>query len=176
MSPSSRTVPYLLLLFHSLHVEAEMFLTGSRPEHKGFVTIVGENKSCNTAVDAVLRREMTSDCLGMWFYKNGTELNCQTTICPPSPGAMNHVPGQSGLRAPSKKVTQRWQKHAFFHANVNTFSGLVPNRRWAIILTNESMFYWRIYASLGLNELTRSDDICKICTWSNDSVWNILKK
>ena len=32
-------------------------------------------------------------------------------------------------------------------------NGLVPNRRQAIIWTND-LIYWRIYASLSLNELT----------------------
>ena len=37
--------------------------------------------------------------------------------------------------------------------NIGSNNGLVPNRRQAIIWTNDSLFYWRIYASLGLNEL-----------------------
>ena len=33
-------------------------------------------------------------------------------------------------------------------------NGLAPNRRKAIIWTNNGLVYWRIYASLGLNEFT----------------------
>ena len=31
-------------------------------------------------------------------------------------------------------------------------NGLVPNRRQTIIWTNNVSFYWRIYASLGIDE------------------------
>ena len=30
---------------------------------------------------------------------------------------------------------------------------LMPNRQQTIILTNDGLFYWRLYASLSLNEL-----------------------
>ena len=33
-------------------------------------------------------------------------------------------------------------------------NGLAPNRRQAIIWTNDGLDYWCIYASLGLNELS----------------------
>ena len=33
-------------------------------------------------------------------------------------------------------------------------NGLAPNRRQAIIWINDDLVYWRIYASLGLNEFT----------------------
>ena len=36
---------------------------------------------------------------------------------------------------------------------IGSDNGLVPNRRQAIILTNNGLGFWRIYASLGLNEL-----------------------
>ena len=41
--------------------------------------------------------------------------------------------------------------------------GLVPNRWQAIIWTNDGLVYWRIYASLGLNELNER----------NGFVWNV---
>ena len=37
-----------------------------------------------------------------------------------------------------------------------SYDGLAPNRWRAIIWTNGDLVYWRIYASLGLNELTES--------------------
>ena len=39
-----------------------------------------------------------------------------------------------------------------FVTNVLINNGLVPTRRQAIIWTNDVLAYWRIYASLGLNE------------------------
>ena len=38
---------------------------------------------------------------------------------------------------------------------IGSDKGLAPKRRQAIIWTNDCPVYWRIYASLGLNELTR---------------------
>ena len=37
-------------------------------------------------------------------------------------------------------------------------NGLAPNRRQAIIWTNGGLGYWRIYTSLGLNELNKTLD------------------
>ena len=37
---------------------------------------------------------------------------------------------------------------------ISSDNSLVPNRWQAIIWTNDGLSYWRIYASLGLNELT----------------------
>ena len=36
---------------------------------------------------------------------------------------------------------------------IGSDNGLVPSRWHAIIWTNDGIVYWRIYASLGLNEL-----------------------
>ena len=131
-SPSSPTVPYLPLLFHSLHVEAEMFLTGSRPEYEGSVTTVSENKSSKTEVEAALRCEMTNDCRGMLFYKNwivrqsdGHHRQAQLIMYLDNQGSFSYS------RAPSKYLTHRWQKHAFFHANVNILSSRQNNRHFA---------------------------------------------
>ena len=38
---------------------------------------------------------------------------------------------------------------------IGSDNGLAPKRRQAIIWTIDGLVYWRIYASLGLNELTR---------------------
>ena len=40
------------------------------------------------------------------------------------------------------------------YGGIGADNGLALNRRQAIIWTNVDMLYWRIYASLGLNELT----------------------
>ena len=40
------------------------------------------------------------------------------------------------------------------YSNIGSDNGLAPARRQAIIWTNVGMFYWHIYVSLGLNELT----------------------
>ena len=39
------------------------------------------------------------------------------------------------------------------YASIGSDNGLAPNRRQAIIWTNDGLIWWRIYASLGLNEL-----------------------
>ena len=39
------------------------------------------------------------------------------------------------------------------NGGIGSDNGLAPNRRQAIIWINVGMFYWRIDASLGLNEL-----------------------
>ena len=39
------------------------------------------------------------------------------------------------------------------YSSIGSDNGLSPNRRQAIILTNDGLSFWRIYASLGLNEL-----------------------
>ena len=61
-----------------------------------------------------------------------------------------------------------------FHSNANIGSdnGLAPNRRHAIIWTNDSLVYSRIYALPGLDELTCPSVInltltLKICTADN---------
>ena len=41
-----------------------------------------------------------------------------------------------------------WQKYVSIHNDV------APNRRQSIIWTNDGLGWWRIYASLGLNQLT----------------------
>ena len=40
------------------------------------------------------------------------------------------------------------------YCNIGSDNGLAPARRQAIIWSNVVMLYWRIYASLSLNELT----------------------
>ena len=40
------------------------------------------------------------------------------------------------------------------YGSIGSDNGLAPYRRQAIIRTNGGIFYWRIYASLGLSELT----------------------
>ena len=40
------------------------------------------------------------------------------------------------------------------YGSIGSDNGLAPNRRQAIIWTNVGMLYRRIYASLGLNELS----------------------
>ena len=42
--------------------------------------------------------------------------------------------------------------------NKTTDNGLVPNRRQAIIWTNAGLFYWRIYAPLGFNDMMTSSN------------------
>ena len=37
-------------------------------------------------------------------------------------------------------------------------NGLAPNRRQAVIWTNDDLVHWRIHASLGLNELLTKND------------------
>ena len=44
-------------------------------------------------------------------------------------------------------------------------NGLAPTRRQAIIWTNGGLVYWRIYASLGLNELKSQYNNCKYFPW-----------
>ena len=41
------------------------------------------------------------------------------------------------------------------YGSIGSDHGLVPSMRQAIIWTNGGMLYWRIYASLGLNELSQ---------------------
>ena len=43
---------------------------------------------------------------------------------------------------------------------IGSDNGLAPNRRQAIIWTNDDLVHWRIHASLGLNELliTKAND------------------
>ena len=57
-------------------------------------------------------------------------------------------------------------------------NGFSPNRREAIIWTNDGIVHWRIYASLGLNELThlpsgRIVDDAFICNFVDEN-WLIL--
>ena len=40
------------------------------------------------------------------------------------------------------------------YASSDSDNGLAPNRRQAIVCTNDGLVYWRIYATLGLNELS----------------------
>ena len=40
------------------------------------------------------------------------------------------------------------------YPSIGSDNGLAPTRRQAIMWANDDMVYWRIYASLGLNELT----------------------
>ena len=42
----------------------------------------------------------------------------------------------------------------FQYSTIGTDNGLAPARRQAIIWTNGGIIHWRIYPSLGLNELT----------------------
>ena len=42
--------------------------------------------------------------------------------------------------------------------SIGSDNGLAPNRRQAIIWTNDDPVKWRIYASLGLNELIETYD------------------
>ena len=46
------------------------------------------------------------------------------------------------------KAADRWQWYS-----IGSDNGLVPNRRQAIIWTNDGLGWWRIYASFNLNEL-----------------------
>ena len=46
-------------------------------------------------------------------------------------------------------LASNWQ-----YSGVGLDNDLAPNRRQAIIWTNGGMFYWRIHASLGINELS----------------------
>ena len=39
-------------------------------------------------------------------------------------------------------------------SNIGSDNGLAPNRRQAIILTNDGFVYWRIYPPVGLDELS----------------------
>ena len=92
---SSSTTTHLLLLFLELtSVEAEMLLVESQPEHEGSVTITGSKKTCKTVVEAAFHCQLTHDCRGMWFYKNGIRGNCQAARCPSSLGTINPVSGQ----------------------------------------------------------------------------------
>ena len=36
---------------------------------------------------------------------------------------------------------------------IGAYTGLAPTRWQSIICTNDGIFYWRLYASLGLDEL-----------------------
>ena len=49
--------------------------------------------------------------------------------------------------------------------SIGSDNGLVPNRRQAIIWSNVGMFYWPIYASLGLNELNNMVSMRETMTW-----------
>ena len=49
------------------------------------------------------------------------------------------------------KISSLWSNWQY--GSIGSDNGLAPNRRQAIIWTNVGTFYWRIYASLGLNEL-----------------------
>ena len=40
------------------------------------------------------------------------------------------------------------------YVTIGSDNGLAPNRRQAIIWTNDGLIYWHIYASLSLNELS----------------------
>ena len=40
------------------------------------------------------------------------------------------------------------------YSSIVSDNGLAPTRRQSIIWTNDGLVYWRIYASLGLNDLT----------------------
>ena len=61
------------------------------------MAIVGDTRSCRSAGEAGYRCELDDKCRGIWFYKNGTEKQCQVATCPDSPGILNHVPGQAGV-------------------------------------------------------------------------------
>ena len=45
------------------------------------------------------------------------------------------------------------------YSNIGSDNGLVPTRWQAIIWTKDGLGWWRIYASLGLNELTTSSKV-----------------
>ena len=45
---------------------------------------------------------------------------------------------------------------------IGSGNGLAPVRQQIIIWTIDGMVYWRIYASLGLNELKRISPLCRI--------------
>ena len=42
-------------------------------------------------------------------------------------------------------------------SSIGSDDGLAPVRRQAIIWTNDGLVYWRVYASLGLNELKTTE-------------------
>ena len=55
---------------------------------------------------------------------------------------------------PERKAAYHWKSYNLLHdSSIGSDNGLAPNRRQAIIWTNGDLDYWRIYASLGLNEL-----------------------
>ena len=56
------------------------------------------------------------------------------------------------------------------YALIGSDNGLAPNRRQAIIWTNDGIVYWRIYASPGHNELTEDGEIRLVKTLHRD--WN----
>ena len=47
--------------------------------------------------------------------------------------------------------------------NISSRNGLAPNRRQAIIWTNNGQVYWRRYASLGYNELNSTCVLVTFC-------------
>ena len=56
-----------------------------------------------------------------------------------------------------KKITEIcfvWSSQQYF--SIDSDNGLVSIKQQAIIWTNDGIVYWRIYASLDLNELTHS--------------------
>ena len=43
-------------------------------------------------------------------------------------------------------------------SSIGSDNGLAPPKRQVIIWTNDELFYWRLYAALGLNELTPNNN------------------
>ena len=61
--------------------------------------------------------------------------------------------------------------------SIGSDNRLAPNRRQAIIGSNDGLFYWRIYASLGLDELkTVNYDIQYFChtLWANTLMLTVI--
>ena len=69
-----------------------------------------------------------------------------------------------------KMIEFRFNLHWIFpqdsnwqYASIGSGHGLAPNRRQAITWTNDDPVHWRIYASLGRNELTHWSRVTHIC-------------
>ena len=67
------------------------------------------------------------------------------------------VPGPSSEHPCPRLSTQRQMASSVYNISVGLDNGLAPNRRQTIIWNNDGLVYWRIYASLGLDELNLQD-------------------
>ena len=64
-------------------------------------------------------------------------------------------------------LTVNWQ-----YGSIGSDDGLAPTRRQAIIWTNDGQVWWRIYASLGLNELS---NLITIKLWANITKYTVIR-